>query len=198
MGNIIFAVLPWALDTGELLDQLAAQQRSAHATGLHGFVDMKALTDIGAKYSPALQQSQKHTAPPLRASHRLSDRAAVQSSTSAEQHQSLQQRLSSVQLASLGTATVQEMMHSRGRVLMHSCTSNPQMSSLKLGMMQCQTLVHSCNGMDQAQSHLVWGMLAIFSSISVTATLSWEALLCLKVPWCKVGKSMSVTSRTQC
>ena len=88
MANIIVQFFPWVPDTGELLNQLAAQQGGAHATELLGFADKEPPKIVSAQYSAALQQHQTHTAEGYRELP-----GGAPSSTSTQQDQDLQQRL---------------------------------------------------------------------------------------------------------
>ena len=85
MANIIVQFYPWVPDTGEILNQLAAQQGEPHATELLGFADKKPPGNIGAQHTTALQQHQKHAV-----DRDLPDGA--QSSASGQPGQNLQQR----------------------------------------------------------------------------------------------------------
>lgn len=97
MANIIVQFYPWTPDTGELLNQLAAQRGQPHASELLGFSDKKLLGAFAAQRDTKAQQIKGHAARLLSiAEEKTLSAAAAQSVTHAQQGCAQQQSVSGV------------------------------------------------------------------------------------------------------
>ena len=95
MANIIVQFYPWTPDTGELLNQLAAQRGQPHASELLGFSDKNLLGAFAAQRDTKAQQIEGHAARLLSiAEEKTLSTAAAQSVTHAQQGCAQQQSVS--------------------------------------------------------------------------------------------------------